>query len=422
MDKQLTSEQIKLMYEHRDSYIDFIVNNHKYRSNRDNIKKENNIKNNIAWIYKKAGLEPPKFIFRANSYLEEKLMINYIINNGFGLIESVRDQVYHQIATQVSQQVSTQVSAQVWDQVRNQVCAQVSDQVSDQVRDQVWDQVEAQVSDQVWDQVRDQVEAQVRKQVRKQVWAQVWQQVRKQVENTGKSNKKMEFIEQHFGLPWNSWLSFYSFFDKLDIINNDDFNKYYHETMKNNGKGIWSIQFFRDWCIYTPLPRKIHRDAQNRLHSVDGSAVEWNNKNIKNYFIHGVRFESELWERVVKGTIRVDEIIRIQNQEQKAAILSTISPEKLLREVGAIEMSRHIQPKTTNKNNKPIILYVINHARQLFDTSDLVYILVYEDPSTDRKYFSFVPPEAAKDGAATAMAWKFGISKELYMNNMVKET
>lgn len=84
--EKLSPEQEKLMYEHRDGYIDYVVNNYKYRTpTKDGPKpllQLEDIKDDIEWIYKKAGLEKPKFIFIADSYLQEKLMINYIINGG----------------------------------------------------------------------------------------------------------------------------------------------------------------------------------------------------------------------------------------------------------------------------------------------------------------------------------------------------
>ena len=62
--------------------------------------------------------------------------------------------------------------------------------------------------------------------------------------------------------------------------------------------------------------KKIHRDTENRLHSIDSSLVEWKNKD-KNYFIHGVSFKQNLWEQVLSDRTDIFEILKIKNQEQK---------------------------------------------------------------------------------------------------------
>src|SRR6476659_6010332 len=78
-------EQEKLVHQGTEEYCDFIVNNEKYCPNNLQLK---DIEEDVNWIYSKANLEKPKFIFIARSYLEEKLMINYILTNGFNKYSS----------------------------------------------------------------------------------------------------------------------------------------------------------------------------------------------------------------------------------------------------------------------------------------------------------------------------------------------
>ena len=106
-------------------------------------------------------------------------------------------------------------------------------------------------------------------------------------------------VDEHgLGFAFNSsWLLLYSFLEKIGIIQNDDFLRYLGFLKK----GIWSMQCFDEWCIVTEFPKKIHRDTENRLHSIDSPSVEWKNKD-KNYFIHGISFKQDLWNKLLQIT------------------------------------------------------------------------------------------------------------------------
>lgn len=247
-------------------------------------------------------------------------------------------------------------------------------------------------------------------------------------------DQKLEWVEQGFGLPWNSgWFSFYTYFEMINIVNSPDFSNYFG-LVKNHG--LWSIQFFKDWCIVTQLPKVIRRDDENRLHSIDGSAIEWRNGE-KNHYIHGVYFEPELWEEVVSGKAdpqfsdkeNIQTILKIQNQEQKQAALSVVPLQLLLDKMGAVCISEYKkpEPKLSKKYvpdyekldySKSIKLYSIDS--DMFGIDEVVKIVHYFCPSTGREYFDYVPPEINR--ADEAMAWKFGISVEDYVNNLVVET
>jgi hypothetical protein len=397
---KLNSEQEKLMYKHKDEYIDFIINNYKYCGGKKLLLKD--IQEDIEWIYSKIKLDKPKFILFADSYFEEKLMINYIFNNGFFnccLNNQVRDQVW----------------SQVWNQVNDQVWSQVWNQVNDQVWSQVWDQV--------WNQVNDQVWSQVWNQVNDQVWSQVWSQAKLKKSQKQNSISKLEFIEQYFGIGHESWISFYTYFEKIGILKNDDFNRFSKFILK----GIWSIQLFKHWCIITRMPQKVNRDVQNRLHSIDESAIIWNNKQDKNYFIHGVSFSEKLWEKIVTNKITVKEILQINNMEQRNAILSVISSKTLIDKLDAKLISTHKQKKRGKEymdsdsfkrlTHHEIKLYKIEGS--LLNLDEDIYILLYVDPSTTREYFSFVDPKNAQS-AVEAMASKFGLTIQEYLSITVE--
>ena len=206
----------------------------------------------IDWTYQKAGLKSKPFIFIADGYYSQKIMINYVMQYMKMILSN---------ASKVENQVRTQVENQVIDQVRNQVRTQVRTQVENQVIDQV-------------------------------------------------RNQKLQFIEQWFG-AWNAgWLSFYDYFDEINIIEDKEFTNY--KTLQLEG---FSIVFFELFVVICKMPKKTLRDDSNRLHSVSDAAIQWRD-NQNQYFIHGVNFEKKLWNKVSKRKLTAKQVLGIKNMEQ----------------------------------------------------------------------------------------------------------
>lgn len=345
------------------------------------------------------------------------------------------------IADTIANHISVNTNMESWTEVRdglfNAIDRAIRDEIGQNITGSVNEDIHTQRNE-IWNEMVDNVVTNLLVTIygatEDVVYEFLYQNLCREIKNETINNmqgKKMEFIEQEFGVPWNSWLSFYSYFQKIGIVTSQDFDRYY----KFMRKGIWSIQFFKHWCILTPLPNKIHRDNQNRLHSVDSSAVEWmGSKHSDHHFIHGVSFpDKQLWERVVTGKITAKEVLsEVDNMEQRNAILSVFPPDKMIKELNAELISTHKQKKKGKGllkaedykvyEHKPIKLYKIDPATISSELpNEMIYVLFYTDPSTGREYFSYIEPRAAKD-AASAMAWKFGLTKEQYLNNVVAET
>ena len=306
----------------------------------------------LSNFYKQLGKTAPKFVW---------------LDSPIALFK-VRDQV--------SAQVWDQVSAQVWDQVRDQV----SDQVWDQVRDQVWDQVSAQVRDQV----RDQVSAQVWDQVRDQVSA----QVRAQVRDTLRS------------WDWSGTMSFYKFFG---------------EHFEKNA--------LEDWCLYAEqvnggiltedtayLIKKPIRVVRNGeiLHYDHDKAVEWADGE-GYYFLYGVAFDKETWQRIVNEELTLPQLGEITNADQRAAAIQMLRADRLLEQVGA---------KLINTGKRGVELYEVPN---FMDTQDTEYCMKLEHPSISGKYYiEWVHPDIGKNkDADECMAFSRDITKDQYLISQI---
>lgn len=474
---KLTPSQIQLMHEHREQYIDFIVNNKKYHNpiyfNQVNLhiyKKVNPMKVDIDWIYKKAGLNPPKFIFEADSYLQEKMMVSFIrtytnleddsivdeidkaFNDHYSESENIRNDGWKQIQGTVNYNYDALKSyidtddniTQSFRDIQSQVCSDFIEknnenkEISDTVKRhyEKFDGVEArhQVARELFKNLASGRRLLPTTQPELKHMLNAMRTILEKYLDREDEEKKLNFVEQGFGLPWNSWMAFYSYFSRINVLNNKDFDRFFAFFLHHK---IWSIQFFKHWVCFSRLPNRIYRDAQNRLHNTDASCVEWKRPQDVNYFIHGVPFnEPGLWERVVTSNISTKEILNISNMELRNAILSVISPSKLISDTNAQLIDefktkpRRLSNKYTKNSDKmkfeSIKLYKLNPAEVGLNNNigreeGGVYVVFYNCPSTSRNYFGYVEPAKATD-AVTAMASKFNLTRKQYLENIVAES
>ena len=293
----------------------------------------------IDWCYKKAGLQKP-FIFIADGYYSQKIMINFVLEYFKNIIHG-------------------SVENQVGSQVRNQVRNQVENQVENQVRNQVWNQVWSQVRNQVWNQVENQVGSQV-------------------------GSQELKFYEDGYGSWSFGWLSYYDYFEKVGIVKSEEFQKF-----RDMNKESWCFVFFECFIVACKFPIKVLRDDRERLHSVTQPAVQWRD-NCNQYFIHGVGFEKEPWEKIVNRKLTPKQLFKIKNTDQRFVAINHYGFECVI-----------------DKLDKKL-LDVGKYGNELFSTKfDQVELkfLTYpdiDDPTKQR--ISFVPPTFNK--ADEAMAWK----------------
>ena len=453
--EKLTSEQEILLQRFRQDNIDFIINNEKHREKEFQIK---DIVDDINWIYQKARLKTrPKFILIAQSFKEEKLMVNYFFNI-FGydipyysyaselILKRVVDNIRKQIRNQVKENLyddndiyDTLLSGQknldgftkanlsntVYDQIYDNLCRPVFDQIVDNIYDKIFKQVQNQGYN-ISSQVKSRLSERIFNQIYEQTGYKITEQLSTKAWHQLEMIDELQWDEQGLGFAFNSsWLLLYSFLEKIGVIQNDDFLRFLGFLKK----GIWSMRCFDQWCIVTEFPKKINRDDENKLHSIDGSSIEWKNKD-KNYFIHGVSFKRELWEKVVTDDADPFEILKIQNQEQRQAALTVIPLQNILKRTKACCKSSFTRPNIPRRSKECVVEYQkLNFNNQVklfeiyggyFNFEENMKIVNYFCPSTGREYFDFVPPHITR--ASESMAWKFDVKEQDYINNFVVET
>lgn len=168
-----------------------------------------------------------------------------------------------------------------------------------------------------------------------------------------------------------------------------------------------------------PLPKlRTAGDEDNRrLHYDQGFAVEWGDELEGYYFLQGVRFEPELYWRVVRREISAAETLTIRNADQRSAVLSMLGPRQLIEELGAelidvgvkgthlyrlreFQMRGHGQPRVAGRGD------------------NWSYFIFMRDAShPEREFIEWVDPEIGAQGnAELCQAVAFGITLEEWLS------
>src|SRR3989344_2447549 len=164
--------------------------------------------------------------------------------------------------------------------------------------------------------------------------------------------------------------------------------------LKEAGLGYWVKH---DENLYAATNQIIQLDSKFRYHSTEKADIKFSD-NYQFFYIHGIRFEKELWEKVKEKRLTAKQILQLENIGQRYIALMLYEPKRLLEELDAKLISK------TKRNE----LYSIGSILRNKDLKLLKYLC----PSTNREYVKFVPDNFID--ADEAQAWSFQIKKEEY--------
>jgi len=158
--------------------------------------------------------------------------------------------------------------------------------------------------------------------------------------------------------------------------------------------------------ILIVIENPVVRWEDGRIHSDQLPAIEWKDET-GIYFLDGVKFEKELWQKVVSKTMTFKEIMAIEISDQRTVALK-YNPEAIIKE----------NAQLVHKDNRNNELYLIEGQQINKDLEEKkIWFLKMLCP-TGRTFVEGVPPEEAeKNPNATAMqALLCGLSLEEYLS------
>ena len=193
----------------------------------------------------------------------------------------------------------------------------------------------------------------------------------------------------------------------LDIPQHKKY-KAWEDCAKDGGYRIMHKEF----CIVSNFPKWIKKDAQNRPHCITGSQMEWRD-GFATYYISGIRFEKEMFEKLINHKMSFQEILAIVDVDQRNQAMRFVGNEereKFLENVGA-KLIDSYEKMSINGKKIHYRLYLIP-KNNIFQND--VKAMWYECPSTGMNNFSGVPSEMRT--VADSMAWK-GSNEEIALTS-----
>ena len=189
--------------------------------------------------------------------------------------------------------------------------------------------------------------------------------------------------------------------DKLPNENDRLYLEYSELLMqaKEAGLGYWA-----EWknVLYLVPDRICRLNALNQYHSVREASIYWKG-GAEFYYLNGVNFPKDLWEKVVSSKMPFEEILAIEDIDQRTQAMRFGDVDKFIEHTKAelLDEYKKYTPELKEVNYK---LYKISQG-EIFKED--AYYMIYDDPSTFKKYMSGVP---SCKTVAEAMSWKGDIS------------
>ena len=436
--EKLTKEQEKLMIQTRDEWINLFFDNVKNQKGIDKAMFEEG----IEWLYTDLLHKPKPKVVYCDSWIsclltiailkDEKIntSIKYKLGDSIrnsvwasvwvsvraSVQDSVEDSVRNPVQNSVQDSVRTSVWASVedsvWasvrasvqDSVRASVWASVRNSVWNSVRASVWNSVRASVWNSVRASVQDSVRASVWASVRNSVWNSVWASVRNSVGDSVLNifNSCSSYID----LSNYGWVSFYDFFEKINIV--DDFNfKQYKKILKS---GVFNAYEFENFVFAIQPPIYVERNLQGRLHSTSTAAVKFRDGS-SYYFINGRQIPEWVVEK--KDAITKDQFLQEKNSDIKGAIYEVLGSEGIINLLGA-EIT---DTKTIHHANGDVETVELLKTKDTFpelDNKPMAWVKM-TCPSTGTNYLIGVEPKY--NDAIEAIASLSPFTKEEYSFN-----
>jgi len=195
-------------------------------------------------------------------------------------------------------------------------------------------------------------------------------------------------LERKIGLGYDAWSRVYDQYSQEGVFQDERFQRFREFVLQ----GVWEAVFFKDEAVICRLPKQVVLSSQGLLNSEGNQpAIVWHD-GTESFYKHGVCVDGlDLNEK------RLGQILQTRNIEQRYALLKGFDFKELK------------DKRLIDKSKKGNELYEI----ELEDGHSAKFVK-YKDPSTDRIYWSFVPPEIQT--ADEGIAWKFQLDEKEYEN------
>lgn len=236
----------------------------------------------------------------------------------------------------------------------------------------------------------------------------VWDSVRASVEDSVRASvwEIFDLYSSYIDLSNYGWVSFYDFFEKINVVDNFNF-KQYKKILKS---GVLNAYEFENCVFAIQPPIYVERNSQGRLHSTSTAAVKFRDGS-SYYFINGRPIPEWVIEK--KDSITKDRFLQEKNSDIKGAIYEVLGSEGIINLLGA-EIK---DSKTIHHANGDVETVELLKTKETFPElgNDPMAWVKMTCPSTGTNYLVGVDPQY--NDAIEAIASLSPFTKEEYSFN-----
>lgn len=167
-----------------------------------------------------------------------------------------------------------------------------------------------------------------------------------------------------------------------------------------------SVNYFwtnSNFVMVCARPKFIGRNSQGRLHSDERKAISWPD-GWGLYFLNGVKFDEELWKKVVSRKMPFSEILAIKDIDQRRQAIKYGNWNDFTKYQEAQKIDEFVKFDTKNQMVNYELWkfpYQQDESKRVFSKD--VYFMRYLCPSVREWHISGVPESKT---VAEAMSWK----------------
>ena len=285
---KLTKEQEEAIIPYREYWIDRILRTEQ---------SDDEIKENINKLYDLVGIERPKQVWIMDSMYGVQIACNFLKNWKENKLDLAN------ISDNISANIYDNISANIYDNISANIRANISANI------------------------RDNIDANIRDNIR--------------------DNKLEYFGFSYQESGWLQWYIYQKFYFEQGLLLKDKYSQQlyaYVELVID----AWAVYYSKDIAIVSRKP--VVRRENDRLHSDQLPAVYFKD-GYELYYLDGVNFKKELWEKVVSKKMSFSEIMKIEISDQRTVALK-YNPQAIIKE----------KAKLIHKDDRNNELYLVENS------------------------------------------------------------
>jgi hypothetical protein len=356
--------------------------------NRENLEMAANELNNAlskkrkVVIIKKVSELGSKLWSELLSNLKSELESELWSKLGFELWAELSFGLRSELKSELGFELMSELGSELRFELGFELRSELGSELKSELRHELWSELGLGLRSELWSELMAELGSELRfelgfellwLELRSELWSELWSELGPKLGFSRGSKLRLELEYSAFKYYEVIWVLFINeFYPHLKTLQR---NKKKIEALKKISEaGNAYILISKKNLYILPFP-EIHVNERKRLHNLNGYALKFLDK--ETYWIDGVKFDKDLWEKVVQKQLSAIDILKLKNQEQKIVALKIYGWDRIVAE---------LKPKVLDRKWLLINGEVLEH--QVLEVSYNGWVgrfLKYVCPSTNKE-------------------------------------